>query len=65
MLFKRIRCPHAADRFIACREISDDIIAKESYGMNVFDMICIGVLVLYVGGYIWIHASRKLAPPEE
>lgn len=33
--------------------------------MNVFDMICVGVLVLYVGGYIWIHASRKLAPPEE
>lgn len=46
-------------------QMSNGIIAKESYAMNVFDMICIGVLVLYVGGYIWIHASRKLAPPEE
>ncbi len=33
--------------------------------MSVFDMICVGVLVIYVGGYIWINASRRLAPPEE
>lgn len=33
--------------------------------MSVFDMICVGVLVLFVGGYLWVMASRKAAPPKE
>ena len=33
--------------------------------MTVFDMICVGVLVLFVGGYVWVYASRKAAPPKE
>ena len=33
--------------------------------MSLFDMICVGVLAVYAGGYIWIKASRHFAPPQE
>lgn len=33
--------------------------------MTVFDMICVGVLVIFAGGYIWIKASQKIAPPSD
>jgi hypothetical protein len=33
--------------------------------MSIFDMICVGVLAADIGGYIWIKASRKFAPPQD
>lgn len=33
--------------------------------MSVFDMISVGTLVLFVGGYLWVMASRKTAPPKD
>jgi|GEM_PF-2190146 hypothetical protein len=33
--------------------------------MSVFDMISVGMLVLFVGGYFWVAASRKAAPPKD
>ncbi len=33
--------------------------------MQVFDMICIGTLILFAGGYIWIRLSSHFAPPSD
>ncbi len=33
--------------------------------MNLFDMICVGMLALFAGGYIWIKISRGIAPEDD
>ena len=33
--------------------------------MSWFDWVCIALLVLFVGGYIWIRGTDRMSPPEE
>jgi hypothetical protein len=31
--------------------------------MNIFDIVSVGILAAYIGGYIWVKASDHFAPP--
>lgn len=32
--------------------------------MNWFDWVCIAVLVLFVGGYVWVKVTDRMTPPD-
>jgi hypothetical protein len=33
--------------------------------MNLFDLICVGLLVLFTGGFVLLKVSRSIAPKDE
>ncbi len=33
--------------------------------MSWFDWVCIAVLILFVGGYVWVKVTDKMAPPAD
>lgn len=33
--------------------------------MKIFDLICIGTLIVFAGGYVWFRLTSHFAPPSD